>query len=1129
MIEMKKQLIFLIFVALGGMCCLPSIAQKQSYFQHFTSHDGLPNNNIYDIIQDSKGFIWFSTANGISRFDGYTYKNIRTVKTAKDTFKISIVRSMCEDKNNNLWICTEKDGLIKYNRDHNSFENYNTENSPLQSNKVYKILHDRQNRYWIATAKGINMFEYLNDSVIWHGKNLLKEFPDFIEGKGIKGLYEDSDGIVWIAGYANVAISYEWDKDKYEIVDILDFNLYNSNFGGINVVEESNDGKIWFGFWHGGFRCYDKKKKDFSECNEIAKVLGVDAETVTDISIDGNVMFLSTWMNGLYRVNIEEKTVNNWRHVLSAPYGLRKNELRTIEQDRNGNIWIGTSADAGANMLSKQSLFFNSYTLAVNDENIDVSAHAFEIDSDGNLYTGTKSGVFVQKNLDSEVKRIEIDSKYSNELMTSILSLEFDSIRQNLWIGTEGNGLFCYNVKNKGVKKYSSNLLEGRSRIGNNVVFELLIDNDVLWIGSWGVGLHKLDLLTDSVSQIQLLENNYPSNVVTDIISENDSILWVTTYGRGLQRINKETGIAQVFFGESTGEYVGKGFFLQLLKDPRGRIWAGTLNNGLIVFDYKTKDFSVVGNEENVEVQVGSAIEIDNEGRIWVGTNDKIVCINPDNYSIKKFGKVYGVVNNSYAAGASIHLPNDDMFFGGNGNTVVFNADRVIEIGESDLKPEITNVIVEDRKDYLSEICKKSPENLDTIVLEYYSNSISIEFSALQFTDPSNVIYRYMLEGFDKKWKLTKADKRVASYTNLPSGDYLLKIQATQAGNKWSDYSKELHISITAPFWERWWFYVVGAILIVIIFVQIVNFRVRQYKRTQVKLEHTVRERTQVILQQNEEIKSQRDAIIKQKDEIEKAHKNTTDSINYAKKIQEAILPSSEQFSNIMPNSFVFYEPRDIVSGDFYWLYKTETKIAIAAGDCTGHGVPGAFLSVLGISLLNDIAKRTHLDNAGTILNLLRQRLIYSLKQRDGINTPRDGMDIALCIIDKEEKKVSFAGAFNPLYLFTPNGELVEYKADKMPIGSYVNKKDSFTEHSIMYEEGTTLYMFSDGYIDQFGGVEGKKLKRKPFKQILELIYKLPIHEQREYLSDMLYARLEPPTGKVFEQIDDILIVGIKL
>ncbi len=278
---------------------------------------------------------------------------------------------------------------------------------------------------------------------------------------------------------------------------------------------------------------------------------------------------------------------------------------------------------------------------------------------------------------------------------------------------------------------------------------------------------------------------------------------------------------------------------------------------------------------------------------------------------------------------------------------------------------------------------------------------------------------------------------------------------------------------------------------------------------------------------QRDEIEKQRDFALKQRDEITKKNKEITDSIQYAKRIQNAILPSRKMFIPLIPDYFIFFKPRDIVSGDFYWLNRNENRIVIAAADCTGHGVPGAFMSMLGISLLNEIVNKIEKPKASQILNLLREKIMSSLHQTGKDGEQKDGMDIAMCVIDTDSKKLSFAGAYNPLYIIRKNNKeynLIEYKGNKMPIGVHIRTKASFINHEIQLQKDDRIYIFSDGYIDQFGGDQGRKFRIKPFKNLLLSIQKFNMNEQKQILSKTF-----DDWKKDTKQLDDILLIGMRL
>ncbi|RLD64254.1 MAG: hypothetical protein DRJ01_01550 [Bacteroidetes bacterium] len=289
-------------------------------------------------------------------------------------------------------------------------------------------------------------------------------------------------------------------------------------------------------------------------------------------------------------------------------------------------------------------------------------------------------------------------------------------------------------------------------------------------------------------------------------------------------------------------------------------------------------------------------------------------------------------------------------------------------------------------------------------------------------------------------------------------------------------------------------------------------------------------EKNEALNQQKEEILSQRDLIEEKNKNLEKAfntikrkNKNITDSINYAQKIQNALLPPEHYLNNILNDYFVLFKPKDIVSGDFYWVRQNNNRIIVAAADCTGHGVPGAFMSILGTTFLNEISHLNSNIEANEILNILSQNLKKTLHQTDEKSDTRDGMDIALYIIDTEKQILQFSGAYNPLYLIR-NKELCQYKADKMPIGLSYKKEKPFTKHEIKLEKGDSFYIFSDGYIDQFGKNNKEKFKTKRFQELLIRINDMPMSKQKNVLDSII----EKWRGDV-EQIDDILVFGVKI
>lgn len=257
-------------------------------------------------------------------------------------------------------------------------------------------------------------------------------------------------------------------------------------------------------------------------------------------------------------------------------------------------------------------------------------------------------------------------------------------------------------------------------------------------------------------------------------------------------------------------------------------------------------------------------------------------------------------------------------------------------------------------------------------------------------------------------------------------------------------------------------------------------------------------------------------------DEIEQKNIEITDSIRYALRIQQAVLPPEEAFTKFMPEHFIFFRPRDIVSGDFYWMAQKDHQTVFVAADCTGHGIPGAFMSMLGTSFLNEIVGGMDKLQANDILEQLREQVIRSLHQTGREGESKDGMDLALCIYDKEKKQIQYSGAYNSLYHIR-NRDLTEIKADRMPIAIHWNTDQTFTNHEIQIESGDTIYIFSDGYADQFGGPEGKKFMYKQFRDLLLSVQDYSMEKQK----DVLEKNFDEWKGES-PQIDDVIVIGVR-
>jgi serine phosphatase RsbU (regulator of sigma subunit) len=329
----------------------------------------------------------------------------------------------------------------------------------------------------------------------------------------------------------------------------------------------------------------------------------------------------------------------------------------------------------------------------------------------------------------------------------------------------------------------------------------------------------------------------------------------------------------------------------------------------------------------------------------------------------------------------------------------------------------------------------------------------------------------------------------------------------------WNNQPLELPIVVTPPLWMTKYAYAFYLLLIIFSIQLVINFRIRHYKKANRSL--TEKSMDKQKLQEQRKI-------------LTHINQNLTDSINYATRIQSAMIPTEKVFRKVLPHSFVYFRPRDLVSGDFYWMHERDNKIFVAVVDCTGHGVPGAFMSIIGMDLLKNIVAGQMEDDPARILEKLSLELDQTLRKNDpsfiDSEAIKDGMDMAVCVIDRENKTLSFSGAVNGIYL-VKNNELHSYKGDRFAIGRITGGKiPEYTNNVIPIEEDDMVYLFTDGYVDQFGGAEQKKFKYRRFRHLLLNIHKLHPDDQKA----ILHQKMEEWRGEE-EQVDDILVVGFKV
>ncbi len=633
----------------------------------------------------------------------------------------------------------------------------------------------------------------------------------------------------------------------------------------------------------------------------------------------------------------------------------------------------------------------------------------------------------------------------------------------------------------------------GLYEITNNKVKTIIKDKYIHYVELSKVNSNKVYVCTSdgflileyknqvwNIQDIDALANESVYSVI-----EKDTLLWIGTDNDVFQ-YNLKTKLTNYYtidnnFADPT-----------IVKEINNEIYAFLPSK---VFVYKFKKDSLV--EENVITG-----ELKNDLSYINSQTDAFWLYNEKTWQALKYPEKYNLQNNIYL---SLFEGIENIYIDYKKNIWIIDKDKKlykIVYSKGILYNPDLNIFVKEIKN--QEGIEFTIENL---VLDYKNNSLKITLAAPFYIKENAIQYQYFVEGLMKQWS-DWGTSSIINFPYIPPGDYMLHVRAKNVlGNVSSEQTIDFFIK--KPFWQRGWFYLIVSLILLALIVFVVKLRERKLQRDKQILEQKVKERTKTI-------EEQKDHILKQNEEI-------TDSIQYAKRIQTAVLPSVEKLDRTLPDYFVLFRPRDIVSGDFYWMAEKDDKIIIVAADCTGHGVPGAFMSMLGVSFLNEIVNKGQINQANKILNQLRAHVKETLSQTGKEGEAKDGMDISLLMFDFKKNIVQYSGAYNPLYLVR-NGELIETKADKMPIGIHIAEKDSFTNNEIKLKKGDTLYIFSDGFIDQFGGDAGRKFMAKPFKKLLAEIQTSPMDEQKFILNETFDAW----RGE-YNQIDDVIIIGIRI
>lgn len=1091
---------------------IPALAPRfkdaaNCYLQYLDAEQGMSSSYIRSIIEDKNGNIWFGTnGSGLSKYDGKSF----THYTEKNGLSNGTILSILEDKKGNIWVGTEGGGACYFNG--TSFI-YFTEEEGFPNNTVTSIFEDKQKNIWLGT-NGSGVCKYDGKELIQYSEK------QGLSNNSVRSIIQDKNGALWFSTTGGGICRFGGTS----------FTHYGSNEGlSYDIVLCSimdKQGNLWFGTDDGGVNKFDGKT-----FTNYTKQHGLTDNCITALLQDkaGNI-WLGTYSGGVTKFDGETFT------TLSEIQGLTAKNVLTIFEDDAENIWFGTY---GGGVCKYNDKLFLNYSQKEGLGNSTVRAVCE--DNENNMWFATYGDGLVKYTGNSFIHYTEAQGIPNKNIKTATKDKN-----GNLWFGTDGNGVIKYDGK----QFYNYTSEQG---LNSDYVLSSYCDKaGNLWFGFDDAGACMFDGTTFTK---YTFESGLCGNYIISITQDNEGNIWLGSDGDGASKFKDNT-----FYNYSTAQGLSDNIINAMLVDEQGNIGFGTKNNGISIllknqinsslpkFSYYSEKNGLLNNS------VQSMME-DKKHNKWIATQKGLCCLIDDTTQSTKL-YMYTTIN---GLKANNFFPNSCLIDSKNGawwgtgkalshldlNTFnLKNQAPSIQLNNIEIEQTFVDfnalAISKEKKHHhiIGDLTKKdlAKMNFDTVkafynyplnlILPSSLNHVTFNFSGIDWASPEKIQYQYMLDGLDKDWSPATFENKVF-YSSLPAARYTFKVRTVGVSNTWSKVI-EYTFTVNPPWWLTWWAYTLYVLILIGIIILYTNMRTRKLVAQRKLLEQTVVERTS--------------EIVHQKEIVEEKQKEIVDSINYAKRIQRAILAGDKLFDTSFKNNyFIYYQPKDIVSGDFYWATPPKNNVfTLITGDCTGHGVPGAFMSLLNISFLNEAINQLKITDPAEILNHVRKRVIRSLAQDGSEEGGKDGMDCSVVCIDLANKKLILAAANNPVWIIrkidgepspgnsvidpTANYELIEFKADKMPVGRHIKEDQSFTTQTFDLKSGDFIYTLTDGVVDQFGGSKHKKITSRGLKNLLLQNANLPANEQKLKIETFI----ETWIGKI-EQIDDMLLIGIKV
>jgi ligand-binding sensor domain-containing protein/two-component sensor histidine kinase len=817
-------------------------------FEHISIEQGLSQSSINSIIQDYKGFMWIATADGLDRYDGYSFKIFRNIPQQTGSLSDNSVFAVYEDNSGNLWAGTLLGNLNKYDRKKERFTKYQFGSdsgytspvitaipeypltfSRFNDRTITSISGDKKGRLWIGTwGQGLFSFDPQTGKIT-HFTHDPKNYNS-ISSNRIVTLIEDKSGTLWAGTFGGGldrierTVNGRSSEIKLSVTRFQNIPMLPGSLGDNRVTSlfQDRDGSLWIGTFGGGL-CKmpfnllktdaPSKVKFFVYKNNPGNKSSLSSNWIMKVIQDRRgSLWIATFGGGLNRLNPETDRFSVFKNDPLNPGSLSDNDVISLCEDQSGIIWIGTHLGKGINRYDRSRNKFTHYKNIPGDPTSlsDNVIWAFSEDREGKIWIGTyRGGLNEFDRKTHKFKSFKNNPSNPNSISSNHVRAVYTDKNDNLWIGTYNAGLNFFNRKTGKFTVYKHNPNDSASLSENQVISILEDRSGSLWAGTFGGGLDRIIRNKGQLSFVHYKNNpadpkSLADNRVYKILEDRDGTLWIGTFGGGLSKFDPATGTFINYKHDGNNpNSLSDNRVISIYEDYQGTLWLGTYGGGLNRFDPHTGKFYKYMQDGSLSGVVYGILE-DNDHNLWISSDNGLLRFTPSASAFINYDLHDGLQSMEFSGGAYYKSSSGEMFFGGINGFNLFYPDSI------KVNTHVPPVVISAFRIFNKVVDGET----DEIILTNKENFFSFEFAALDYTNPEQNRYAYKLEGFDDDWHYVDASRRLANYTNLDPGDYVFRVRGSNNDGVWNEKGAEVKITILPPFYRTWWFIFLAVVLI---------------------------------------------------------------------------------------------------------------------------------------------------------------------------------------------------------------------------------------------------------------------------------------------------------------------------